>query len=389
MRLPVVLVLGALSLVPARPVLADEAAPAGSQASVSIAPTPAAVEAAAKAGKPLPVAKPAAEAKPTPVVAKPAPPKAKPAPKRDALPAGMRWHVVQKDQKLGSIAKRYLVDLDVLLAANGLARRDKLQPGMKLIIPAKGDAEGKAAHAVRAKILGIDPKAAERAKADEGHKRAEKDQGKDRATEKDRAKEKGASTDGAEAPRARDARRSRDEMPKDASWLPFVARPKKKGVLTLKYRDEAWSGRLFARSGRVASKARREIESLLAVGDGAELDVELLKLIVRVSDTFGGRPIHVISGTRTAGAAERSRHKEGKALDFTIEDVPLEALRDFCKSFDGVGVGFYPKSGFIHLDVRDRWTSWVDVSGRGEPAQYTSTVVKASDAPDAPEVRVR
>jgi LysM repeat protein len=373
MRPLVVFVLGALAFAPFRFALAEAPAPVATQAAVSIAPTPAAAEAAAKAGKPISTAPVPALAKPSPVAAKPTPPKAKPAPKRDVLPPGMRWHVVQKDQKLGSIAKRYLVALPVLLEANGLERRDKLQPGMKLIIPPKGATDGQPAYAVRAKLLGLEPELGESPKVAASAKRGE--------TLGDK-----------ELPGARkgvDARKSKEEAKNDASYRPFVMRPKKKGVLTLKYREDQWTGRLFARSGRVSSKARREIESLLAVGDGAELDVELLKLLVRVSDTFGGRPIRVVSGTRTAGAAEGSRHKEGKAFDFTIEDVPLEALRDYCKSLDGVGVGFYPKSGFIHLDVRERWTYWVDVSGRGEPAHYTSTVVKASDAPDAPEVRVR
>ena len=69
--------------------------------------------------------------------------------------------------------------------------------------------------------------------------------------------------------------------------------------------------------------------------------------------------------------------------------MPLEALRDYCKSHDGVGVGYYPNSGFIHLDVRERWTYWVDESGRGEPPRYVETTVKPTESAAGPEVRVR
>lgn len=287
---------------------------------------------------------------------------AKPRAKDRTTSKASRWHVVQKDQKLGSIAKRYHVDLTVLCTANRIARRNKIQPGMKLIIPAKEDRDGSAARALRDKVLGLEPPERPR---------------------------KGKDSDVVEKEKSAPPTKGKAAAEQPASFRPFVSRPQKKGVISLEYRGEVWSGRLFGRSGRVLSKARRDIEALLSKGEGAELDPALLALVVRISDTFGGRTIHVVSGTRGGTTSEKSRHKEGRALDFTVEDMPVEALRDFCKSLEHVGVGYYPKSGFIHLDVRDRWTYWVDESGRGEPPRYTSTVVKASDAPNAPEVRVR
>jgi hypothetical protein len=50
--------------------------------------------------------------------------------------------------------------------------------------------------------------------------------------------------------------------------------------------------------------------------------------------------------------------------------VPNEALRDFMRGFDDVGVGYYPNSSFVHLDVREVNTYWIDYSGPGEAPQY-------------------
>jgi hypothetical protein len=58
------------------------------------------------------------------------------------------------------------------------------------------------------------------------------------------------------------------------------------------------------------------------------------------------------------------------AVDFMIPGVPNEALRDFCLTFANTGVGYYPNSSFLHLDVRDQATYWIDRSGPGEPPQY-------------------
>jgi len=43
------------------------------------------------------------------------------------------------------------------------------------------------------------------------------------------------------------------------------------------------------------------------------------------------------------------------------------------RTFDKVGVGYYPNSSFVHLDVRkDHSAFWIDYSGPGERAMYSS-----------------
>ena len=102
-------------------------------------------------------------------------------------------------------------------------------------------------------------------------------------------------------------------------------------------------------------------------GSEKSMDLRLLKLLAKASDTFGGRTLYVVSGYRPG---RRSRHAKAQAVDFRIEGVPNWALRDYCLTFDRVGVGYYPNSTFVHLDVRERKTSWTDLSRPGQRSRY-------------------
>ncbi len=60
----------------------------------------------------------------------------------------------------------------------------------------------------------------------------------------------------------------------------------------------------------------------------------------------------------TTNAAEHSQHIEAKAMDIRVPGVPAANLRDAALSLGAGGVGYYPKSQFIHVDtgpVRE-WT---------------------------------
>lgn len=60
----------------------------------------------------------------------------------------------------------------------------------------------------------------------------------------------------------------------------------------------------------------------------------------------------------TTNAAEHSQHIEANALDIRVPGIPAVQLRDAALSLEAGGVGYYPKSQFIHVDtgpVRE-WT---------------------------------
>ena len=53
----------------------------------------------------------------------------------------------------------------------------------------------------------------------------------------------------------------------------------------------------------------------------------------------------------TTNAAEHSQHIVAKAIDLRVQGVPAPLLRDAAKSLEAGGVGYYPKSQFVHVDV--------------------------------------
>ena len=60
----------------------------------------------------------------------------------------------------------------------------------------------------------------------------------------------------------------------------------------------------------------------------------------------------------TTNAALHSQHIEAKALDLRVPGVPAVQLRDAALSLSAGGVGYYPKGGFVHVDVGPvrQWT---------------------------------
>jgi uncharacterized protein YcbK (DUF882 family) len=56
-------------------------------------------------------------------------------------------------------------------------------------------------------------------------------------------------------------------------------------------------------------------------------------------------------GTAESGVAEHSQHMESKAIDISVPGVSTARLRDAALSLDAGGVGYYPVSHFVHVDV--------------------------------------
>src|SRR5262249_20154158 len=107
----------------------------------------------------------------------------------------------------------------------------------------------------------------------------------------------------------------------------------------------------------------------------------LATLIGMVSDHFGGRTIHVVSGYRPYTPAQYTRHSNhnvGRAMDFSVEGVPNTVVRDFCRTFRNAGVGYYPNSTFVHLDARSGKVFWIDYSRPGEAPHYDSPSASAN-----------
>ena len=51
------------------------------------------------------------------------------------------------------------------------------------------------------------------------------------------------------------------------------------------------------------------------------------------------------------GVAKNSQHMQAKAIDIKVPGVTTSQLRDVALSLHGGGVGYYPVSQFVHVDV--------------------------------------
>lgn len=74
------------------------------------------------------------------------------------------------------------------------------------------------------------------------------------------------------------------------------------------------------------------------------------------------KPVQLISGYRTlatnnalrshgSGVAKHSYHTRGQAMDFHIEGIALSNVRKAALSMKAGGVGYYPRSNFVHIDT--------------------------------------
>jgi LysM repeat protein len=114
------------------------------------------------------------------------------------------------------------------------------------------------------------------------------------------------------------------------------------------------------------------------------IDPRLLRQLALFSDHFGGRALEVISGFRPVRAGQHtahSNHNVGHAVDFRVRGVPNHVTRDYCRTLANTGCGFYPRSVFIHMDVRSASAYWVDWSRPGERPRYGREGHPPADAP--------
>ncbi|QQR91630.1 MAG: DUF882 domain-containing protein [Myxococcales bacterium] len=68
----------------------------------------------------------------------------------------------------------------------------------------------------------------------------------------------------------------------------------------------------------------------------------------------------LISGYRKTRIT--SRHSHGRAADVVLPGVSDRKLAAYFRKQGYVGVGIYPVSGFVHVDVRAQSFFWVDYS---------------------------
>ena len=128
----------------------------------------------------------------------------------------------------------------------------------------------------------------------------------------------------------------------------------------------------FDDAQHMAPDAQAKLRHLLRdyrVNQEHEMDPGLYAQLTDLARAAGCPPRYeVISGYRSAatnaalhaaghGVSERSLHMEGRAIDVRLRGCPLSRLHELALAAKRGGVGYYPRSNFVHIDT-GRVRSW-------------------------------
>jgi uncharacterized protein YcbK (DUF882 family) len=128
----------------------------------------------------------------------------------------------------------------------------------------------------------------------------------------------------------------------------------------------------YFEGGRYIKSALREIDHLLRdyrTGDIHRIDPTLLDQMHDLKLMLGvNRPFEIISGYRSpitnaslhshsSGVANNSLHMQGRAIDIRLDGYDTKHLKNAAIAMRRGGVGYYPKSDFVHLDT-GKFRTW-------------------------------
>jgi hypothetical protein len=187
-----------------------------------------------------------------------------------------------------------------------------------------------------------------------------------------------------DTPRMRNLQRTRDKARERLeAWLDEhgeeildrrrepVIRP---GELVIRSAGDEEPERFYPLDGTSSPQAPVLVESTLEIvrsvfryhGTDAERDMNprLIGLLAEAAYFFQV-PVTLVSGYRPRQFCTRrqSHHIFGEASDIRLADIPMEVLADFFTVLsDGpygpMGVGRYPRDGFVHVDSREETYFW-------------------------------
>lgn len=262
--------------------------------------------------------------------------------------AAERLHTVKSGQTWSAIAKRYRVGVWDLAAANRATPRRQLRAGQELMVPPRGVTyvrRGQTlSHIARRHGCTV--------------------------AELQRLNRLGANAGLREGKRLilpgydRGAGRKRNWGKSDHP-----------GTIRVRQEDATVEIPLVDAEGHVRMDGLRTLGDVMRRGEDDTARMphpRLARLLAAVSDHFGGRQIHIVSGFREARGytSDGSRHVQGRAADISVSGVSRRRLFEFCRSLRDTGCGYYPRSVFVHVDAREHSAQWVDWSRPGKRPRY-------------------
>ena len=124
---------------------------------------------------------------------------------------------------------------------------------------------------------------------------------------------------------------------------------------------------VYRRGDTFLPEAEAQLDHFLRdhrTGEVKHYDPQLFDILSELTGAVGhpGAEIDIICGYRSswsneflrsksAGVAKHSLHMQAHAIDIRIPGVSTETLRDAALALHQGGVGYYPRSGFVHVDT--------------------------------------
>lgn len=141
------------------------------------------------------------------------------------------------------------------------------------------------------------------------------------------------------------------------------------GAFDISFRNQH-TGETFSGTYRVGSKylpeAFEQINVVLRdfrTSDIFPIDPRVIDILYMIRKKAGRQgPFEILSGYRSpktnamlsrvsTGVAKNSLHLTGQAIDLRLPGYSTRKIRDVARGLRAGGVGYYPKSNFVHVDT--------------------------------------
>jgi uncharacterized protein YcbK (DUF882 family) len=149
----------------------------------------------------------------------------------------------------------------------------------------------------------------------------------------------------------------------------FAAMPRTARVRALSFHNLHTDERLhvtYWKDGKYDRPAMARINHILRdhySGDVCQMNPRLIDLLHDLQGRLhNDNPVEIISGYRSPqtnlmlarlsdGVAKNSFHTKGMAIDIRMQGTPLTKIHNVALGMRRGGVGYYPDSEFVHMDV--------------------------------------
>ncbi len=148
--------------------------------------------------------------------------------------------------------------------------------------------------------------------------------------------------------------------------VPDIVKPYERKICLYNLHTKEHQETVYWRNGEYIKDALRKLDYMFRDhynGAVMKIDRRLLNFLYEIQQNLGtDEPFHLISGYRSKrtnarlrrinkGVAKRSLHIYGKAADIRLPAVGIKKLRQAAYELQSGGVGYYPRSNFVHIDA--------------------------------------